>query len=153
MAEKMLNINLEHGKRKRFTIDGDENRILELNTSDMGIFARFDEFEKESEKAVTDFAEFQASQEDFDLSELGRRFTELDKFLRDKLDYLFDTNFSAVVAPFGTMVDPIDGEFRFTYLIDVMGDVINGELTKEVKARNAKIREHTKKYVNKVNKE
>lgn len=35
--------NLSFGlpKRKKFTIDGDENRVVELDTSDTGIMARW----------------------------------------------------------------------------------------------------------------
>lgn len=155
MAEKMLNINLEHGKRKRFTINGDENRILEINPSDMGIFARVDNFDKVVTPALVEFGEkqFNASESDFDLTKLGEDLAALDKLIREQLDIMYDTNFSEVTTPHGTMLDPINGEFRFQYLNDVFSDLYDKTFTQELKQRNDKIRERTKKYVNKVNKE
>lgn len=155
MAEKMLNINLEQGKRKRFTIDGDENRILEINPADMGIFARIDDFDKAIIPALEEFSEkqFGGTEEDFDLWAMGKAMLELDKFVREQLDIMFDTNFSEIVAPYGTMLDPVNGDFRFQYLIEVFSKVYNDEFQKELTKRNDKIRERTKKYVNKVNKE
>lgn len=156
MAEKLLNINLEHGKRKRFTIDGDKNRILEINPSDMGIFARVDNFDKVVSPAIIEFGEKQINMpegQDFNLAELGEGLMALDKLIREQLDILYDTNFSAIMAPYGTMLDPINGEFRYQYLIDIMSELYNETFTEELKERNDKIREHTKKYVSKVNKE
>lgn len=155
MAEKLLNINLEKSRRKRFTIDGDENRILELNPSDLGIFARIDNFDKVVTAAIREFGEKQVDSDDdnFDVTKLGEAFTALDKLIREQLDILYDTNFSEVTTPHGTMVDPIEGEFRFQYLNDVFAELYQDQITQELKERNDKIREHTKKYVDKVNKE
>ena len=155
MAEQILNINLDKGRRKRFTIDGDENRVLEINPSDMGIFARLSEFDEQVTAAMEKFSNEQAevtTDEDFDIVKLGKLITELDHFIREKMDWLFDTNVSEVMAPHGTMLDPINGEFRFQYLNEVLSDLFDKQFTKELKIRNDTIRKHTKKYVDKVNK-
>ena len=40
MSEKLENLNLGVNTKKRFTIDGDENRILEIDVQDMSIMSR-----------------------------------------------------------------------------------------------------------------
>ena len=46
MAE-LQNIDLSVFRKKQFTIDGDENRILELDTSDLNIIKRIKESKSE----------------------------------------------------------------------------------------------------------
>ena len=154
MAETLSNISLGSLNKKRFTIDGDENRILELNTSDLSVISRVDEFDKavteEFEKFVEEQDKFTG--EDFDFKRLGELLTEIDKFIREKLDWLYDAKISETLAPFGTMLDPINGDFRFQIINDILVGLYDKQFTKELKVRNDKIRQHTKKYVDKVNK-
>ena len=153
MAEKMLNINLDRGQRKKFTIDGDESRILELNTSDMGIFARLDAFDKNVTAALQEFDKIQTSETEkdgWDIIKLGEQLHKLDEIIKEQFDILYDTNFSEVVVPHGTMLDLIDGEFRFQYLNEVFANLYEKQLSKELKIRNDTIRKHTKKYIEKV---
>lgn len=148
-----LNINLTGASRKKYTIDGDENRVLEINTTDLGVISRLTEVEADIEKVIEEFSNDQ-SKFDFenldDLKLASQKLKEVDVFIREKLDYLFDTNFSEVCAPHGTMLDPIDGSLRFTYLIEVMADVYTDSLSEALKKRADTMQKHTKKYVKKV---
>ena len=45
--DNIVDIDLSVTERKRFRIDGDNNRILYLNTSDMGMVTRLEEAENQ----------------------------------------------------------------------------------------------------------
>ena len=155
MAEKIQNINIDVGSRKRFTIDGDENRILELNTNDMGIFSRLDDFDQNVTAAFKEFDDFQSQEiekDDWNVVKLGEALKKLDTTIREQFDRLYDTNFSEVVVPHGTMIDLINGEFRFQKLNDVFSTIYEKQFSKELKAQNEKIKKHTEKYIGKVDK-
>lgn len=148
-----LNINLSESRKKRYTIDGDENRILEFDPYDLGILSRLEEVETAIIEAVDKFGDVQDTLDFEDpevYKELAKQLRELDTFIRQQLDYLFDTNFSEVCAPHGTMLDPINGEMRFTYLVDIFTDIFTDNISKALEQRNKKIKQHTKKYVEKV---
>ena len=145
-----LNINLSEARKKRYTIDGDENRILEFDATDLGLLVRIEEVEPAILDAVNKFGEAQADadyENNETIKEMAKRLKELDLFIRERLDYLFDTNFSEVCAPHGTMLDPVNGEMRFTYLLDTFANVYGEELSKALKKRNDTMKKYTKKYV------
>ena len=145
-----LNINLSEARKKRYTIDGDENRVLEFDPTDLGLLVRIEEVEPAILDAVSKFGEAQADanyEDNETIKEMAKRLKELDLFIRERLDYLFDTNFSEVCAPHGTMLDPVNGEMRFTYLLDVFATLYGEELSKALKKRNDTMKKHTKKYV------
>ncbi|MBP5710548.1 MAG: hypothetical protein J6W84_06185 [Bacteroidales bacterium] len=155
MAEKIQNINIDVSSRKKFTIDGDENRVLELNTNDMGIFSRLGDFDQTVTAAFQEFEDFQNTEmekDDFDVVKLGEALKKLDDVIRNQFDILYDTNFSEVVVPHGTMIDLIDGDFRFQKLNDVFSTIYEKQFSKELKAQNEKIRKHTEKYIGKIDK-
>ena len=145
-----LNINLSEARKKRYTIDGDESRILEFDATDLGLLVRIEEVEPAILDAVNKFGEAQADadyENNETIKEMAKRLKELDLFIRERLDYLFDTNFSEVCAPHGTMLDPVNGEMRFTYLLDTFANVYGEELSKALKKRNDTMKKYTKKYV------
>lgn len=148
-----LNINLNEGQKKRYTINGDESRVLEFNPTDLGMLTRINEIEPEIMEKLDQFSDMQDKADytdDKQVDELAKGLKELDTFIRAKLDYLFDTNFSEVCAPSGTMLDPVGEGMRFTYLIDVFSDLFGDEISNAVQKRNKQIKKHTTKYTNKV---
>lgn len=153
MAEKMLNLDLSPIRKKRITINGDENRILELNTSDLNIVVRAKEaYPKLLELANradkisdTDTAEPNADILDTWTSE----WEKIDTEMRGLLDYLFDSNVSEMCAPFGSMYDPVNGKFRFEWIIDILSDLYEKELQAEFQKTTKRVEKHTAKYVKK----
>ena len=123
--DDIIDIELPELRKKRYRIDGDNDRILELNTSDIGIVKRlnivYPKLIKLSEEVVSelDFSE------DIPVDELLDREADalsgIDQKMRALVDELFQSNVSEVCVPEGTMYDPINGEFRFEHIIKTIG--------------------------------
>lgn len=143
-------IDLSVIRKKRFRIDGDNNRYLELNISDMGIITRLDNLYPRLQKLSQDAAAKQLDKQDESdekiLTKLSQTLIKIDTQMRELIDELFDSNVSEVCAPSGSMIDPINGEFRFEHIIDVLSKLYTNNFNSEFKKMSAKMKKHTSKY-------
>ena len=153
-AEEPIDIDLSVTRRKNFRINGDNNRIVSLNTSDMGIFARLnDEYPKlkqlslDAQNLLPD--EFDTEDGAENAVGMLAKLRDIDAELRAGVDYIFDSNVCEVCAPDGTLYDPFDGKFRFEHIIEVLTGLYEGNLTSEFKKMTARINKHTGKYTKK----
>lgn len=140
-----VDIDLSPIRKKRIRIDGDNKRILELNTSDLGIFGRL----KESEESIIQITKTAMQKYSENLEEMDQAinlFGEADENMRKTLDYIFDAPVSKLCAPSGTMFDPINGKFRYEYIMEVLSGLYENDLTLEVDKVNTRVRKHTDKY-------
>lgn len=143
-------IDLSATRKKRFRIDGDNNRYLELNTSDMSIITRLDnlypKLQKLSQDAATKQLDKQEADEEKALTKISQALTKIDVQMRQILDEIFDSNVSEVCAPSGSMFDPFNGTFRFEHIIDVLTRLYENNLNDEYKKMNARMKKRTAKY-------
>ena len=154
-------IDLSVTRKKTFRIDGDDSRILALNTSDMGIFARLKEkypkLRKLSQQAAVSLEDVEAKEdqdvtdEDTSIPALDAlaKLSDIDKQMRQELDYIFDAPVSEVCAPEGTLYDPFNGKLRFEHIIDVLTGLYENNLNAEFNAMVANVQKHTSKYIKK----
>lgn len=146
------NIDLSALRKKRFTLDGDTNRVLELDTSDLSIVQRLSEaYPKlgELEREVSQITEgVEATDESVarDLGTLATRLREADGKMREQLDYIFDSNVSEMCAPSGSMYDPIGGQLRYEHLITILVSLYEENLAKEMERVRKRVKSHTAKY-------
>lgn len=158
-VEEVQDINLSAIQKKRFRINGDKNRILELNTSDLSISSRltvaYDKLTKCMDKVGKVLASL-PDDEDEDSEEKEQAIAEqlkvIDDEMRKQLDYIFDAPVSEVCGYGGSMYDPFNGMFRFEHIIDAISKLyetnLNNEFSKMRKRVNAKTSKYTKKYHN-----
>ncbi len=143
-------IDLSVTRKKRFRIDGDNNRYLELNTSDMSIITRLDNLYPKLQKLSQDAAVKQLDKEETDedktISKISQALTKIDAQMRQILDEIFDSNVSEVCAPAGSMFDPFNGTFRFEHIIDVLTKLYENNLNAEYKQMAARMKKRTAKY-------
>ena len=64
--DNVVDLDLSVIRKKRFRVDGDNNRILELNTSDVGIVSRLNEVYPKLQKLAQDAAGLIDSENDED---------------------------------------------------------------------------------------
>lgn len=150
MTENIQNIDLSVFRKKRFTIDNDENRILELDTSDLNIIKRINEFYpklKQLEEKIQNIPDFNEDQ----IIDVAEFLDDIDKEMRIAVDTIFDSNVCEVCVPSGSMYDPINGRLRYEILIDVLSKLYDENLTSEIKKVNKRVEKHTSKYVKKGN--
>lgn len=148
----VIDISLSSIRKKRFRIDGDDSRILELDTSDLGILSRLQEtypkLQKLNEKAVEDWSKADKADEQ-DYSATVTLLTDIDTEMRKLIDYIFDSNVSEVCVPTGTMYDPINGQFRFEYIISCLSTLYETNISAETKKLSERVQKYTSKYTGK----
>lgn len=151
MAEEIKNISLTH--KKEFSIDGDGNRIIALDTSDMNIIIRLEEVYPSIRELAVDaqnrLAAVPEAKDDEDLSPLNDItdiLKDIDRRMREKIDYIFDSKISDVCVPNGNMFDPVNGEFRFEHIIDVLTGLYASDISAGFKAMQDRVKKHTAKY-------
>lgn len=149
-ANGFVDIDLSATRKQRIRIDGDDNRILELDTADMNIVVRLrDGFEK-LEKLIDQITNLQVSDTGdikTDISEMGTVIEDIDKQMRNALDEIFDANVSEVCAPTGSMYDLFNGEYRFEHIINALTKLYENNLDKEYAKMKRRVQKHTDKYV------
>lgn len=143
----VIDIDLSVTRKKRFRIDNDDSRILELNTSDMTILNRLDEAGRRL-KELADYANFEVSNGE-EAKNAVEELLNTDKKMRDIIDYLFDSPVSDVCAPNGSMYDPFNGKYRFEHIMEVLFTQYEKNINEEIKKMRKHMQKHTDKYTKK----
>lgn len=161
----IIDIDLGQTSKKRFRINGDDSRILELNTSDIGILSRLNaiypklvDLSREAVEKLPDSVSSDEDSEDSEAIELenikiaSEVLHEIDTKMRSYVDELFDSNVSEVCVPEGTMYDPFCGKYRFEHIIETLAALYETNLTNEFKKMRTNVEKHTSKYTKKYHK-
>lgn len=153
----VIDIDLGVISKKRFRFGKDDNRILELNTSDMNIIQRISEVYPKltalQEKAGKLMEGIDTDDKEDttailnDVSIIAQRLKEVDTEMRALIDYMFDANVSEVTAPDGSMYDPFNGSFRFEHIITILMKQYEDNLQSEYKKMENQLKKHTDKYI------
>lgn len=141
----IIDIDLSVTRKKRFRIDGDDSRIIELNTSDMTILNRLDESERRL-KALAESANVDLTGEDETDGAVVTRLLATDKEMRNIIDYLFDSPIADICAPDGSMYDPFNGKYRFEHILETLFTLYEQNISDEIKKMRKNVRKHTDKY-------
>ena len=148
----MQNIDLSAlNTKQKFMINGDENRVLELDVSDLNIVQRYNEMIQKLNQLEEKVIALTSSKKDGedDTMEKVNLFIEIDTEMRECIDFIFDSNVCEVCAPKGSMYDPINGKLRYEVLIDILIALYEGNLKKELKKMEKNVAKHSAKYTKK----
>lgn len=155
-AQPVADLSLDVIRKKRFRIDGDDSRILELNTSDLNILARLKEAYPKlvqlANSAFQNLPDINGNSDDYDFmtdeptAEVIAALTKADTDMRELVDYIFNSNVSEMCAVDGSMYDPINGKFRFEHIIDTLAELYETDVSTEMTALSNRVRKHTDKY-------
>lgn len=152
----VVDINISSMKKQRFRINGDDDKILELNVSDLGIITRLSELypklQELADKASTVGLDEEDASDDSEkfkaqLDKFGKQLKEIDEGMREYIDELFQANVSELCAPYGNMYDVVDGDFRYNNIIDKLSDLYEANIEKETKALKSRLAKRVEKYV------
>lgn len=155
-TEDVIDIDLSATEKRTFRINGDNNRLVKLNPSDVSVITRVEEASKKYDKCIEDLqalAEHPSETEE-DLYDLGKKFKDIDNRMRDLLDYIFQSNVSDVCVPegSGSMYDPVNGKYRYEYVLEALLQFYTSNIQNEYKKMNATVAKRTAKYTGKSNK-
>ncbi len=148
----VIDIDLSPIRKKRFRIDGDNNRILYLDTSDVNIVSRMREILPKLSKLANEAAEkLSVNVEDTEesLAQTADTLKEIDAKMRVLIDELFDSNVSEVCAQGVNLFSPHDGKFTYEHIIDVIGNLYTDNIAREMDKLNSRISKYTAQYKNK----
>ena len=150
--DDIIDIVIPEVKKKRFRIDGDNNRILELDVSDMSIITRLDSTYRKLTELMEDVAN-SMSEEDEDGIEIIAKTSDslqtIDTKMRRLIDELFESNVSEVCVPSGSMYDLYNGKYRFEHILEVLFGLYEENITKEYEKLKSRVSKHTDKYTRK----
>lgn len=150
----IIDINISGIGKKRIRVNGDDNKILLLNTNDNNITVRFTEAYpklKEWEQSFKELGSLQSNkEEDIDIDALtvyAKKIKETDNKMRESLDYIFNSSISEICDDGGSMYDILDGgvmrwESILTALLGLYSETISKNSEKIMKRMN----QHTSKY-------
>ncbi len=155
-TQNVADLSLDVIRKKRFRIDGDDSRILELNTSDLNILARLKEAYPKlvqlANDAFQNLPNVDGNAEDYNFmtdeatAEVIEALKKADAEMRKLVDYIFNSNVSELCAVDGSMYDPINGKFRFEHIIDTLAELYETDVSKEMTTLSNRVRKHTDKY-------
>lgn len=145
---EIIDIDLKATARRKFRINGDNSRLVELDPSDLSILTRIEEADSEFKICVKELEELAESSTDTDdeIKELGKKFKAIDERMRKTLDGIFQSNVSEVCAPTGSMYDPISGKFRYEYILEALMNFYADNIQKEYDMMKQKVSAKTSKY-------
>lgn len=147
--DNIKDINLDFGAKQKFRINNDSSRILELDTSDLSVLVRLQEYYpklQELEQEVVDLTKEDIGDDDSAAIKMGKGLARVDKRMREYIDKIFDANVSQTCAPSGSMYDPINGQLRYEHIISLISGLYEKNLAQETKKLKARISKHTDKY-------
>ena len=136
--EEIVDIDLSILERKRFRINGDNNKILKLNTSDLFVGSRMEEaynkLNKLMDEVMERIGEVPDNKEevtDEQATDVFDALKEIDAKMREQVDYIFDSNVSELCADDGSMWDIREGAFRYEIIIEAISRLYENDLDKE----------------------
>lgn len=148
VEDNIVDIDLPEIKKQRFRING--GKVLELNTSDMGIVKRLNEvypkLQNLAQKATTFDEKELNDNSDEALAEFAKKLEDIDKDMKNLVDELFQANVSEACCTDGTMYDLYGGKMRFEHIISKLSELYENNFSKEVGKVRARIKKHTSKY-------
>lgn len=141
--KKIVDIDIEGAGREKFRINGDDNLILELNTTDMGILDRLEN----GYQKLNDYTKQVAQFEEDDEHSLSEFLKQTDIKMREIVDYIFDSNVSETCCAGGTMLDPKNGMYRFEHIINALTNLYKNNINSEYQKMRARVKSQTDKYI------
>lgn len=165
MAE-MRNINLDIDTRQKFSINGDPNKVIELDTRDINIVNRYKESIDKMKSMQDDYANLHAIYEEMQAIEDGENASEerlakvgeftdemakIERKMRDVIDYIFDTKMCDTICGNSSIFSPVNNQrVKFEQILDTFSALYE----KDVKSNMAKIsknrvKQRTAKYAHK----
>ena len=141
-AQDIVDINLDGVTKQRFRINGDSNSIIELNLSDIQLPERLEK----GYQQLHDFVQ-NAINLDVDSETLSDDLKAIDKKMRETIDYIFDSEVSAVCCKHGTMLDPKNGRYRFEIILDTLTGLYSNNINAEYQKMKKRIDEISQPYI------
>lgn len=148
----IVDIHIAGASKQKFRINEDDSKIIELNTSDVGIadrladaYPKLMELEEKSKKLQIETGDGDEL-DPVKLKKSTSKLLAIDKEMRAQIDYIFDYPVSEVCAPSGTMYDPFEGAFRYEIIVETLTNLYEDNYSKQAKMAKARVKANAKKF-------
>lgn len=149
----IVDIAIPQIEKTRFRINGDNDKVIWLNTNDTNILKRLDTGYQDLFNLSKDVSELDGVDTDNEeyMKHLTSELDKLDKAMKDKLDYIFDEKISEIILGTNSAYDVKDGKFMFEHIIETLGDLYATSFADEFAKLKKRVNEnkHTTKYTKK----
>ena len=145
MNEDVVDIEFKELQKKRFRLDRDNNRVIELNTSDISVISRLEQIYPKMLK----FVEEAQSSVNEDADKALDAMMDINGKMKELLDWAFDSKVADKACPEGTLFDPINGKFRFEYIMERLIGLYDTNFNNEFELLQKRMNKHTAKYTKK----
>ena len=152
----IIDLDFSPIRKQRFRIDGDDNKIISLNLSDMGLLTRLNDIYPKlfnilskvkdtaaEVKQIPEDDEFDEEREDA-LNKFTDTLKDIDNEMKKMVDSIFNEPVADVFSTDGAMYDMVDGKFRFEHIIDRLLPLYGERYSAEAKKMKQRISEKTK---------
>jgi len=149
VEDDIVDIEIAPIKRKRFRLNGDNNKVISLNMSDLGLYNRLEKGYAKLRQIANEITDVEFDPETDDIEVLNKAMATLDKLdmaMREQIDYIFDAEVADKAADGGTMYDPYNGTLRYEHIIETLLGLYETNIAKEFKVMQKKMSKHTAKY-------
>lgn len=139
-------------EKKKIRIDGDDSRIIELDTADLTILERLQKvYPRLNELGMKGF-DIDDSTEDSTPESIGKltdALKAIDKEMREIIDFIFDAKIADICVPTGALYNMHNGEFQFERILDALFGLYADDIQKEFGKMSDRMKAHTSKYTGK----
>ena len=153
MNDDVRDIEFKELQKKRFRLDRDDNRVIELNTSDMSVVSRAEEIYPRALKFVEEarqtVMEKNGGVDGMDNTTAMEVLNDINEKMKGLINYVFDSDVADKACPSGTLFDPINGKFRFEHILEKLISLYGSDLSRELSLIQQRTAKHTAKYTGK----
>lgn len=160
-ADVAGNVSIGLGNKKRFSVNGDLNTVIEFDPSDLGVANRLSKSlsllsqtsEKWEELNKTVDAANEADNIDSameSMKEFSKQFDELEGKIRETIDFVFDSEIADKLLGNSSAFSPVNGKFKYEHIIESVLKCYEQQVQDEApKFNKRKITKYTNKYIRK----
>ena len=140
----MENLNFDDGY-KEFTINNDESKVIRFNPSDFAIFTRLTEAKKVISEAISKVGDIEIDAEGkaVDFEKAGQMVENLDKIIKEQVDYVFNSSVSEKVFGNQSPMSNVGGKSLFERFFECIEPVISEALTEQRKESKKRVAKYT----------
>lgn len=154
-VDDIQDIDLAVIKKRRFRINGDNNKIIELNVSDLNItnrlstaYKRLLDYMESVGDILADLPEGEELSEEYQ-EKTEQALKQIDDNMKKEIDFIFASPVSDICSDGGSMYDPFEGSFRYEHIIDALLKLYERNLEKEFSKMKRRVSDRTSKYTKK----
>lgn len=151
-AANIVDIRLDIGSKEQFRINGDDNRIIELDVNDLGILNRLqDSYPRLEELGMKGF-EFDDSADEVNNETFNKvidALNDINNEMCDIIDFVFDSKVAKICSSGKPLYSMRAGQFIFEIILDALFALYSENIQSEFNQMSERMKARTSKYTGK----